>query len=134
MQIKSTLQKRNIEVAGFIGLVLVTALNQISQIPMIYLFTVISLLATVVASRKFKQQFGIKLFFKRSDSWNHWSGAFAGVLAFMMSMYAQTIETGFPTALAHITAITVFATLMMTLFYGSILQDIQSGEIDLENL
>ncbi len=134
MDIKSILKNRSIELTGISALLLVTALNQISQTPIIYVFTVISLLATTIAVKKFRQQFGTKLFFKRSEGWNHWSGAFGGILAFMMSMYAQTIETGFPTALAQITAITVFVMLMTTLFYGSILSDIQSGELDLENL
>jgi uncharacterized membrane protein len=134
MDIKSTLKNRSIELTGISALLLVTALNQISQTPIIYVFTVISLLATIIAVKKFRQQFGTKLLFKRSEGWNYWSGAFGGILAFMMSMYAQTIETGFPTAIAEITAITVFVMLMITLFYGSILSDIQSGELDLENL
>ncbi len=127
-------ESRSVEIAGLLSLILVTAVNQVSQTPLIYLFTVVSLLATVYASKKFKDQFGVKLFFKRSEGWNHWSGAFAGILAFIMSMYGQKIEAGVPRAFAEIAAITVFVTLMVTLFYGSILQDIQSGEIDLEKI
>lgn len=131
MGLRNTLHKRSIELWGVLGLILVTVINQVAQTPFIYLFTVIVLLATVVASKKFKSQFGVRLAFKRSEGWNHWSGAFAGILAFVMSMYIQTVETGFPKALAEIAAITVFVTLMSTLFYGSILQDIQNGEIDI---
>ncbi|WP_414838119.1 hypothetical protein ACK3SF_01825 [Candidatus Nanosalina sp. VS9-1] len=132
MDARNLWERRSIEITGFSALILVTAINQVSQTPMIYLFTVISLLATVYASKKFREQFDVKLFFKRSEGWNWWAGAFSGILAFMMSMYAQTIETGFPRALAEISTITVFVTLMITLFYGSTLQDIQSGEIEVE--
>lgn len=128
MDIRSILKKRSIELTGISALLLVTSLNIVSQTPVIYIFTVISLLATIIAVKRFRQKFGAKLFFKRNGGWNHWSGAFAGILAFMMSMYAQTIEA-FPRALAEISAITVFVTLMTTLFYGSILQEIKSGEI-----
>jgi uncharacterized membrane protein len=131
MDLRNSLKKRNIELWGVFSLILITVINQVAQTPMIYLFTTIALLATVVASKKFKSQFGVKLFFKRSEGWNHWSGAFAGILAFVMSMYVQTIEAGFPRAIAEISAITVFVTLMATLFYGSILQDIQTGEVEL---
>lgn len=134
MDFKKLWQKRSVEITGIISLLIVTVLNQISRTLMIYLFTVITLVATVYASKKFKSQFGVKLAFVRNEGWNLWSGAFAGVLAFVMSMYIQTIETGFPRALAEIAAITVFVTLMTTLFYGSILQDIQTGEIEVEKL
>lgn len=130
MELASIWEKRIVEITGLLTLIIVTIINQVSQTPIIYVFTAISLLATVYASRKFKDQFGVKLAFKRSEGWNLWSGAFAGVLAFVISMYIQTIETGFDTAIAEITAITVFLTLMTTLFYGSILQDIENGEIE----
>jgi len=123
-------EKRSVEITGLLALILTTIINEIAQTPMIYLFTVITLLATVIASRKFKEQFGVKLAFKRTEGWNWWSGAFAGILAFMMSTYIQTVETGFPRAIAEIVAVTVFVTLLVTLFYGSILQDIQKGEIE----
>ncbi|WP_153549978.1 hypothetical protein [Candidatus Nanohalobium constans] len=132
MELRNILKERNIELWGIFGLVLVTVINQAAQTPIIYLFTTITLLATVVASKKFKSQFGVRLAFKRSEGWNLWSGAFAGILAFVMSLYIQTVEKGFPKALAEIVAITVFVTLMSTLFYGSILQDIQNGEIEVE--
>ena len=134
MDLRGLWERKSIEITGFSVLVLVTAINQISQTPVIYLFTVVSLLATVYASKKFKRQFDVKLAFKRTEGWNWWSGAFAGILAFIMSMYGQTIEAGFPRAIAEIAAITVFTTLMATLFYGSILQDIQTGEIEVEKL
>lgn len=129
MNLKDLWHKRSIEITGLLSFTVFTLINQVAQTPVIYVFTVISLLATVYASKKFKSQFGVKLAFKRSEGWNQWSGAFAGILAFMMSMYVQTIEAGFPRALAEISAITVFVTLMVTLFYGAILQDIQNGEI-----
>jgi uncharacterized membrane protein len=130
MGLKALWEKRSVELTGLSALILTTIINEISQTPMIYLFTVISLLATIFASKKFKNQFDVKLAFMRSEGWNWWSGAFAGILAFVMSMYIQSVETGFPRAIAEITAITVFVTLMITLFYGSILQDIQNGEIE----
>ncbi|WEL23224.1 hypothetical protein [Candidatus Nanohalovita haloferacivicina] len=128
---REILERRKIELAGLLSLLVVTVLNQIARTPLIYIFTVIGLIATVYVSKKFKAQFNVKLFFKRTEGWNWWSGAFAGVLAFMMSTYAQTIEAGFPQAMAEISAITVFVTLMTTLLYGSILQDIQKEEIEL---
>lgn len=134
IEFREILERRKIELAGFLTLLVVTALNQMAQTPLIYIFTVASLLATVYASKKFKAQFNVKLFFKRSEGWNWWSGAFAGILAFIMSMYTQTIEAGFERGLAEIAAITVFVTLMATLFYGSILQDIQKREIEVEKL
>lgn len=132
MNIRDFSEGRNVEIMGLSALVLVTVINQVAQTPIIYIFTIITLLATVVASKYFKSQFGVRLAFKRSEGWNHWSGAFGGILASVMSMYIQTVETGFPKALAEITAITVFMILMSTLFYGSILQDIQTGEIEVE--
>jgi hypothetical protein len=131
MDLRTLWEKRKIEITGIFGLLLATVINLISQTYMIYLFTVVALILTIYASRKFKNQFGAKLFFTRSEGLNYWSGAFAGVLAFTMSMYAQSVEAGFARVIAEITAITVFVMLMTTLFYGSILQDIQSGEIEL---
>lgn len=131
MTLKAFWKKRSVEITGLLTLLLATIINSVSQTPFIYLFTLIAIIATTYTSRKFKNQFGVKLAFKRSEGWNHWSGAFAGILAFMMSMYIQTVEAGFSRAIAEIMAITVFVTLMITLFYGSILQDIQTGEIEL---
>ena len=130
MNLKKLWENRKIELTGLISLVLVTAINQIAQTPVIYILTVIVLAATVYASRKFRQQFDAKLFFTRSGGSNHWSGGFAGVLAGTMSLYTSSLDASFAEIIAVITAITTFTVLMTTLFYGSILEDIQKGRIN----
>lgn len=131
MDLKGLCEKRSVEITAVLTFILATVINQISQTPVIYMFTVVSLLGATYASRKFKEQFGVKLAFKRSEGWNLWAGAFGGLLAFSMSTYIQTVEAGFIRAISEILAITVFLTLMVTLFQGSLLQDIQRGEIDI---
>ena len=131
MDLRNTWKRRSVEITGILGFLLITLINLISQTHMIYLFTLVTLILTIYTSRKFKNQFGVKLFFIRREGLNYWSGAFAGVLAFFMSMYTQGLEAGFGRVIAEITAITMFVVLMTTLLHGSILQDIQSGEIEI---
>lgn len=131
MDIKKLWKDRKIELTGLATFILITVINHVAQTPVIYILTMIILAATVYASRKFRQQFDAKLFFTRNGGTNYWSGGFSGVLAFTMSLYTSSLEVSFAEVIAIITAITLFAVLMTTLFYGSILQDIRKGKIEI---
>ncbi len=131
MNLRELWDKRKIEITGLTSFILVTAVNYIAQTPLLYTLTAILLAATVYASIKFRQQFDTKLFFTRSGGTNYWSGAFAGVLAGTISLYTSSLEASFTEVIALITGITTFLVLITTLFYGSILEDIQKNRIKL---
>ena len=128
-------ESKSVEITGVVSLVLVTLINQFSQTPMIYILTLVSLLATFYASKKFKSQFDVKLFFRtRSEGRNYWGAALAGVSAFLMTLIVQATDSTFSEEVAIIVAIVTLALLLSTLFYASILQDIRDGELDLEKI
>ena len=117
-------------IAAFSGLLLISVVNWFAHTPVIFVGTVVSFLALILSVWKFRKSFEQKLYFKKSSGRNYWNGAFAGVLAFTFSIISSSFDTGFIQVLAVITGLMVHAALLMTLFYGSILQDIKNGDAE----
>ena len=126
------IENKKTAIAAFSGLLLISVVNWFAHTPVIFVGTVVSFLALILSGWKFRKSFEAKLFFKKSSGRNYWNGAFAGVLAFTFSMIVSPLDGAFVEVLAVITGLTVHAALLMTLFYGSILQDIENGDTEIE--
>lgn len=122
-------------IAAFSGLLLISAVNWFAHTPVIFVGTVVSFLALILSAWKFDKSFDARLFFKKSSGRNYWNAAFTGVLTFtfgiIISIDISPVEGGFAEVMAVITGLTVHSAFLMTLFYGSILQDIKNGDTEI---
>ena len=127
--------RRSIEITGLAVFLTVTGINAVSSTPIIYILTVTSFILLIYSAKKFKNQFGVKLFFRtREEGRNYWGVALSGVYALLVAMYIGNMNASFTEKVAMMAAIVILALLVSTLMYGSILADIRDGGLNLENI
>lgn len=118
--------------AGLLGALALTGLNYLANTPLRYIASMIGLVSLLYATDRLTDRFDIDLLFIRDDGLNYWSGAFSGLLAGIMGFYGTMAynSSSFMAVIVDLSLIFIYLLLLIVLFTGTILQDIEDGYIE----
>lgn len=121
---------------GLIGFVFLAAVNYLASTPFRFAAAIIGLFPLLYAVRKLRKDFGVPLFYYRSEGPNYWSGALGGLIALLFSMYGS-IQGWENISLLRFTsdlAIAMICLLLVgVLLTGAVLKDVKEGYVELED-
>lgn len=128
-------EDRKLLIAGFLCFTVLTAINYFAHTPLKFIASTIGLVAALYSARKLKQQFDVPLVFIRRNSLNYWGGAFGGLTGGMSGLYGATRNfeaLTFAEFFSELALGTVYLVLVLVLFMGTVLQDIEDGYLNIE--
>ncbi len=116
-----------------VGALVLTGINYAAHTPLIYIASMLGFAACLYVSWRLVDRFDVPLFFIRRDTLNYWGGAFGGVLGGVSAFYGFTrasADVPFTGLAAELALAVVYLTLVLLLYTGTLLQDIEDGYIE----
>lgn len=133
MSLRNVGSGKELQLAGFSAVIVVTVLGYIAHSPLKFLLAIIGIGNCVYTGKKLKDQFDIPLFFIRRNGLNYWGGAFGGLIGGASGLYGTTRnfeQISFADFGLDISLITIYLVLGCILFMGMIFQDIEDGYLE----
>ncbi len=120
---------------GLLVFGILVVVNYVAQTPYRFAAAALGLFPLFYAVRKLRKDFGVPLFYYRSEGMNYWSAAFGGLTALIFSLYGSLQgfeQLSIPRYAADVSVGLIYLLLLAVLLTGAVLKDVKEGYIELE--